>query len=263
MAENFEHYKKWFLKYTSQFYGGDEYINANIKLKEQHSMRVCDEMKLLINSIELSQCNRFTAMLIALMHDLGRFPQFIKYKTYNDPRSVNHCLLALDVLSQTGILDTFGHSQKQLIEKAIKFHGMRELPPNLNGDCLVLSKLIRDADKLDIYLVVTDYYKQYARDPDNFNIEIELPDVPHYTPGVFDTVINGRLVDYSALKTWNDMKLMQIGWVYNIYFTAALKRLRLTKHLETIFSFLPKNDDIKKLKATIFEYIQKRIEKNQ
>ena len=43
--------------------------------------------------------------------------------------------------------------QKQLIEKAIEYHGRKDLPPDLDGRCLLLSKLIRDADcKFLLYL---------------------------------------------------------------------------------------------------------------
>ena len=42
--------------------------------------------------------------------------------------------------------------QKQLIEKAIEFHGRKELPEDLDGRCLLLSKLIRDADKIFGYV---------------------------------------------------------------------------------------------------------------
>ena len=38
--------------------------------------------------------------------------------------------------------------------------------------------MIRDADKIDIYNVITKSYIQHRDDPDNFKLEIELPDLP-------------------------------------------------------------------------------------
>ena len=42
--------------------------------------------------------------------------------------------------------------QKQLIEKAIEYHGRKELPEDLDDGCLLLSKLIRDAEKIFGYV---------------------------------------------------------------------------------------------------------------
>ena len=76
-----------------------------------------------------------------------------------------HCLLGLDVLNRTKVLEALDETEKHLIEKAIEYHGRKHLPENLDGQCLFFSKLIRDADKLDIFLVVIDLYTQYTNDP--------------------------------------------------------------------------------------------------
>jgi hypothetical protein len=41
---------------------------------------------------------------------------------------------------------------KQLIEKAIEYHGSIELPPDLDVPCLLFSQLIRDVDKIFGYV---------------------------------------------------------------------------------------------------------------
>jgi hypothetical protein len=42
--------------------------------------------------------------------------------------------------------------QKQLIEKAIEYHGRKKLPEDLDDGCLLYSKLIRDAEKMFGYV---------------------------------------------------------------------------------------------------------------
>ena len=97
--------------------------------------------------------------------------------------------------------------ERQIIETAIRYHGEKELPNNLAGDTLLLSKMIRDADKLDIINVVIKAYIQQRDDPDNFKLEIELPDEPRFTPEVLDAILSGGRIDYKSLRTMNDMKL--------------------------------------------------------
>ena len=258
-----EKFRAWFDDYVAGFYGDDEFVNANIKLKEQHSRRTCQEMLYLAEELGLSDNQKRIAEVTALFHDIGRFEQFVRYRTYNDPRSVNHCLLGLDVLGRTKVLDGLEEKERQLIEKAIEYHGLRELPADLDGECLLFSRLIRDADKIDVYYVVTDYYRQYREDPDGFKLEVEFPDGPGCSAQVVEKVLSGRLIDYKALRTWNDAKLCQLGWVYDVNFAPTLERIRQRRFLEMIFEFLPETTDIEKVKEKIFAYVDSRIEQER
>jgi hypothetical protein len=119
--------------------------------------------------------------------------------------------------------------------------------------------MIRDVDKLDIYNHVTRAYIQHRDDPDNFKLEIEFPDEPEYTPLILDAVLCGRLIDYKLLRTWNDMKLCVLGWVYDINFPEVLERIKQRRYLETILNFLPDNNDTAKVRRKILEYVDGRI----
>jgi len=252
----------WFSDYVAGFYGDDEYINANLKLKEDHTQRTCEEIRYLAKELGLSGNHMRIAEVIALFHDIGRFEQFVKYRTYNDPRSVNHCLLGLEVLRRTKVLDGVAYPERQLIEKAVEYHGSRELPKDLDGECLLFSKLIRDADKIDVLYVVTDYYRQYADNPQGFKLELELPDGPGYSDEVVKGLLRGRRIDYSELRTLNDMKLCQLGWVYDVNFAPTLKRIKQRRLLEMLVDFLPKTKDIERVKEKIFEYVHFRISRD-
>ena len=260
--EQLEKFKAWFDDYVAGFYGDDPYVNANLKLKEDHTRRTCAEMLYLAEELALPENQKRIADVIALFHDIGRFTQFVKYRTYNDPRSENHCLLGLDVLRQTNVLEPVAAEERELIERAIEYHGLRELPDDLDGQCLLFSKMIRDADKLDIFYLTTEAYAGYAENPDEFELEVELPDEPYCSPGVLEAVLAGRLVDYSELKTLNDMKLFQLGWVYNINFTPTLRRIQQQDFLKTLFGFLPNNEDIERAKEKILAYVDFRIERD-
>ena len=129
--EQLEKIRVWFGDYVAGFYGNDEFINANLKLKEEHSWRTCEEMLYLAKELNLADDQRRTADVIALLHDIGRFEQFVKYRTYNDSRSVNHCLLGMEVLRRTKVLEQVDRYERQLIEKAIKYPSNNYRPPVL------------------------------------------------------------------------------------------------------------------------------------
>jgi hypothetical protein len=257
--EQLKGFKVWFDKLVAGFYGDDEYINANLKLKEDHSGRVCTEMLYLADELHLDANQRLIAETIALFHDVGRFPQFANYQTYVDPKSTNHCLLGLEVLRRENVLTELPDDERQIIEAAIRHHGAKELPDNLTGDTLVFSKMIRDADKLDIYNVVINEYIQLRDDPDNFKLEIEMPDEPGFTPEVLDAILRGSRIEYKAMRKLNDIKLCVLGWVYDINFAATLRRLKEKRYLEKMLEFLPDNPDIRKVRDKIFAYVDSRI----
>lgn len=258
-SEQLTKFKAWFDEFVAGFYGSDEYINANIKLKQDHSGRVCSEMLYLADELHLADNQRLLAETIALFHDVGRFPQFLKYQTYSDPKSINHSLLGVEVLQKENVLAQLPDDERQIIETAIRYHGEKELPGNLTGDTLLLSKMIRDADKLDIFNVVIKAYIQQRDDPDNFKLEIEVPDEPGFTPGVLEAILTGGRIDYKSLRTLNDMKLCVLGWVYDVNFIPALRRLKQRRHLEMIFEFLPDTPDIRKVREKIFAYVEDRV----
>jgi len=261
--EQLKKFRLWFDDYVAGLYGDDEFINANLELKEGHSWRTCKEMSYLTQELGLTDNQKRIADVIALLHDVGRFEQFVKYRTYNDARSVNHCLLSLEVLCRNKVFGQVAECEKELIEKAIEYHGIRELPAGLDGQCLLFSKLIRDADKLDVFYVVTKYYRQYRDNPGEFMLELDFPDEPGYSAEVVEGILCGQRIDYSKLRTINDMKLCQLGWVYDVNFTATLKRIKQRRFLEKIFDFLPETEDVGKVREKIFKYVDSRIERDR
>jgi len=256
-----EKFRAWFDDYVAGFYGNEVFVNDHLKLKEEHSRRVCQETKYLANELGLAENPKRIAEVIALFHDIGRFEQFIKYRTYSDVQSVNHCMLGLEVLTETKILQQVQEKERELIEKAIEYHGLKKLPSDLDGECLLFSKLIRDADKLDVFYVAVEYYKHYKKKQQKYLLGLEVPDEPGYSPEMVQAVLNNRHIDYNQLRTLNDMKLLQLSWVYDVNFRATFKRIRQRRFLETLTDFLPETEDMQKVKEKILSYVDFRIEK--
>lgn len=258
--EQLDFFRRWFDDYVAGFYGDDEYTNANLKLKENHTYAVCGEMAYLTERLGIEENDCLTAQTIALFHDVGRFEQFAKYGTYNDTRSENHCALALAELRRHGVLDELDERESKIIQTAVKLHGEKMLPVDLDRDIALFAKLIRDADKIDVYRVLIEGYKKYMADPGQFNLEIEFPDEPYYSPHMVEAILKGRLVDYNELRTLNDMKLLQLGWVFDVNFAETLVKIQERQFLEQIVAFLPHTDDIARAAKYVFNYVATRLE---
>ncbi|OHB57462.1 MAG: hypothetical protein A2173_04355 [Planctomycetes bacterium RBG_13_44_8b] len=253
-----ENFKTWFDNYTAGFYGEDDFVNSNLKLKYEHTRRVCREMQFLTDELGLTKNQKVIAEAIALFHDIGRFKQFIKYGMYDDAKTVNHSLLGLEVLKEEKVLEDVDKDERELIEKAIEYHGIKQLPDNLNGDCLLLSKLIRDADKLDIFYVATEYFMKSYKGQKKFLQALGVPTEPGYSPLLVEAVMQGKQVNYNQLRHMNDMTLLQIAWVYDVNFPATIERIKHRKFLDTLFGLLPKTEDMRLLKEKIDGYVDSR-----
>ncbi len=254
-----ERFIGWFDSYVADFYGDDAYVNANLKLKEDHTKRVCREANDLAEKLGLGENDRLLAETIAIFHDVGRFRQFAEYRTYCDPRSTNHSLLAVEILGQNNLLEILQEGERKIIATAVELHGTKRLGDDLSAETALHVKLIRDADKLDIYYVYLKLHKEYQVNPEKFMFEIEFPDEPWCTEEVFLSVINGEFVDYADLHTFNDMRLLQLGWVFDVNFIPTFERIRQRGYLEESCSYLTCTDKIDKVKKAVLDHVDQKI----
>ncbi len=257
--EQVERFRLWFEEYSGRFLGDDEYVNIHIQLKQEHTRRTCEEILYLAERLALDENQRYLAEVIALFHDIGRFPQFAQYRTYKDVHSVDHCKLGVEVLAREGILGSLRREEQQWVETAVEHHGRKSLPADLKGQALLFAKLIRDADKLDIYRIVVSSYQAHRESRATFSFEIELPEEPGYSPRVLDAVLNGRVVDYRDLRSMNDMKLCQLGWVYDMNFAASLERLKQRGYIEELLGLLPQTPEIARVAEKIRSTLDTRL----
>ncbi len=258
-----ERFKYWFSEYSGRFLGDDEYVNANLKLKQDHTARTCDEIRWLAEALALDANERRIAELIALLHDVGRFPQFAQYRTYNDLRSIDHGRRGVEVLREEGLLEALRPDERQWVETAVGLHNRRSLPSMLKGRALLFTRLVRDADKIDIFRVVLDFYDRRCRpaetETDFRSLEVELPDDPQYQPEVLEAVRNRETVDWASLRTLTDAKLCQLGWVYDLNFTPSLRRIQECGFLTRLIRLLPTDAAIQDLCKKILDDVAARL----
>ncbi|MCD6569241.1 MAG: HD domain-containing protein [Deltaproteobacteria bacterium] len=263
MNKNFvEDLKDWFVSYVQPFKSGNADQQQNIILKEEHTKRVCKEILDIGKELGLTDKDLCLAEIIALLHDIGRFEQYARYQTFADRDSVDHAAFGVKILQENGVLNKLDKPMQSLILRTISYHNRRALPQQESATCLFFSKLLRDADKLDIWRVVTDYYYQKDEKRNNV-IELGLPDTPEISCDVYKDLMDGRIVDVTHLKNLNDFKLLQIGWIYDVNFTPTFQRVRDRRYLEMIRDVLPKSNKIEEIFSVIQSYLDDKIQNKQ
>ena len=254
--------ENWFNNYVRKFKSGNLDRRQNIILKEEHTRRVCKEISGIGEEIGLSSEDLCLAKAVALFHDIGRFEQYARYQTFVDRDSVNHAVLGVKILKKNGVLNRLDKSVQDLILRVILYHNRFALPQKETGECLFFAKLLRDADKLDIWRVVTDYYRR-EDGKQNAAIELGLPDTPGISSDVYKDLIEKRMVDIAHLRNLNDFKLLQTGWIYDINFMQTFRCIQERGYLEMIRDVLPKSEEITEIFNVLHAYINKQIRKGR
>jgi len=250
--------KDWFYQYVQGFYSTDEQLHFHVRLKEEHTLRVLKHAGAIAKWLALPPAALQLAEIAALLHDIGRFNQYKIYRTFNDALSANHAQLGLAVLEQFNILHDAGLSERQqnIVKKAVLCHNQRCLPTDIEEDCSLISKIVRDADKLDIFamLVTKDRNKKIPQPP-------ELKQASYYSLNIIEDLLQGRLVLPKDIKTSADLMLFRLSWIYDINFTYSFSYIEKQFYVEKLTGLLPVAKDIQDVHQYIKQYIAGKMDK--
>lgn len=233
--------KNWFNGYVSNFYTDNPEYNRPIRLKEEHTGRVCGNILMIGKELGISSEDLVTAEIIALFHDLGRFRQYELYRTFVDALSENHAMMGLKQIGIKKIFSGLPREKKILISKAIAYHNAAYLPENEDKKTLFFMKLIRDADKLDIWKVFIDYFND---DRPSDAVVLGLPDTPSFSKKVIESIKMQKFAKMKDLRNLNDFKLLQISWVFDINFAPSFKAIKNNNYIGMLEAALPKVTEI-------------------
>lgn len=254
-----DHLKQWFLRYVQSFYSADPVVQEGLVLKEKHSFRVCDEILNIGRKLDLSKNNLRLAEVMALFHDIGRFEQFARYKTFVDKKSENHGQLGVKVLERENALAALPADTRDLILKSISYHNRLSVPEDESHICLYFSRLLRDADKLDIFHLVSTYY--YAGGSErSAAIELDLPDTPEVSEEIMAGLSEGNLISTQHLRSLNDFKLLQMAWVYDVNYSPTFQMIYERDYLRKIRDTLPATEGIDRIYARLMSYLKENID---
>jgi len=250
--------KAWFSVYCDSFSSSLEEDRKNYDVKRKHTDNVCSNMLLIAQDLELDDQRTMIAEAVALFHDIGRFPQYQQYKTFQDSISVNHAALGAKVLIENSALCSLPQEEQDLIVRAVTLHNVLTIPGELDPDLLQLVKMIRDADKLDIWRVFLEYYAQPKSDQATA-VGLGLPDIPEYAPEILTRLHQRKLVLLSSLKTLTDFKLLQLAWIFDLNFPASFRIVALRQYIDRFALTLPKTDDIADAVDAVREYLNEKL----
>ncbi len=235
--------REWFRSYVDTFCGDDEEWDGAYKLKIAHSGRVAHEIRMLAQALDWSSDAIRTAEAVGWLHDIGRFFQYSEFGTFRDDQSINHGTHGCQVIRQTHILSGLSDDVQQSILDAVCFHNAKVLPSDLGSDSLPLLKLIRDADKLDIFFIVQD-----ALTRDGFrDFPRILPPAKldgSVNPAVLDGIRGNRVSSINDVRSLADYLLLLLSWIYDINYVPTFQQIATRDIITNILTHLPRDNHV-------------------
>jgi len=254
------YFKNWFEMYVKQFCTGDERIDSAICLKVKHTQNVALEILDIANTLQLDAEHFYLAEIVAIFHDIGRFEQYIRYHTYSDQKSEDHANLGLEVIARTGVITRLPIYEQELIRNVVAHHNRASLPHSDDQKFLLLLKLLRDADKIDILHVVTEHYAGFNR---NEAINIGLPDTPEISDKIARRILDRQLANVNDMQTINDFKLLQASWVFDLNFPRTCHIFKQRRYLEKLSAALPQSETVVQAFTTAIRFLLENVKKER
>ncbi|MGN0144918.1 MAG: HD domain-containing protein [Clostridium sp.] len=236
--------------------------NGKVKLKITHTYKVSAICEEIAKRIGLSSEDIDIAYLTGLLHDIGRFEQVKQYGTFHDAVSINHAALGVKILFEEGKIRDFidDDSEDELIRKAIKYHNAFELPDTLSKREEVFAKILRDADKIDIFRVnVTDPIEDVCESKEGEILNSTV------TEAVLESFRRNETILRKIEKTAVDNVVAHVAYIFGIYFDESIKIVEEQGYFEKLTQFKYDNEltnkQMEEVREIAHSYINKRIKK--
>ena len=223
-----ERAKQEFKKYVNNY----DKTQKKIKLKFSHSFRVMELSRKIAESLKLDNEQKDLATLIGLLHDVARFEQWKRFQTFSDRSSFDHGDVGVQILESDNFLRKFIEISKydNTIKFAIKNHNKFKIEENnFNNETNMHAKIVRDADKLDIFFeAITIFWETQE--------EVNLIENSKISDEYFEQIMNKQQIFRSKDTTPLDAVICMISFIFDLNFDYSKKIVKKENYIQNILN---------------------------
>lgn len=236
--------KIFFEEYVNTF----DTSNGKIRLKINHIYRVSDISRKIAAKLNMNEEEQDLAELIGLLHDIGRFMQVKLYNTFVDGKSINHSEMGIKVLFEDGLIYKFLEDRQydELIKTAILNHNRDRIDDTVSGKMLDFCKIIRDADKTDIFYVLCTEKLVDSYGTDDMSQDL-------ISDEIFREFKEDKIINYKNRQSSADILVSHLAYVFDFNFLFCLQIVKRNGYIERLVKKANfKNEDtIKKINEIV------------
>lgn len=243
--DTFEQARADFDRHVAHFRGPDGSLPFALEAKFRHTGEVCEiTERIVAGEARFSPRDTLVFRLCALFHDISRFEQYDKFKTFLDRHSFDHGDRSAALIGELSLVPELPAEDRACIVDAVRVHNKFAIPADFPPEHLAAAKMVRDADKLAILRLIIRFFNGDISDP---TIRLDLKDTPGWTPSILETALSGKCVVYTDLKNINDFKIALFAWSGDLNYPASAA-LALDEDLfGRLRALLPESPDIDRL----------------
>lgn len=238
MDPNIEKHIENFEAYAAARMAEENGDKSPMSLKIRHTRHVLENAVHIVAAENPPAALARATLLAALYHDVARFEQYLRFRSFKDAQTVNHGLLGIKIAKKEKMLAGEDRKVAGIALAAIGLHNRYALPKNLPEEISFAANVVRDSDKLDILRVMDEHLS--APGPYNPTVVLSLPDDPDlHSKETIAATLAGRVASYSDLKSVNDFRLLLGSWLYEMHFPASRRRFVCDGHARNLLLALP------------------------
>ena len=255
-SDTIQAFRTDFKKYLKPFISAQYKDDINVIRNIIHTEKVVENILILANSLELSENEKHTAEVVALFHDIGRF--WMLLQDQNDMKGYDHAEASVQYLNSNHTFNSLDDSVRNTLIEIIRNHHLPELSKKKNGATLFFTKLLRDADKLDIWRSTTDNLVNKSK-RSNIALELDLSEKLVVTDSFCQTIIEGGIPNKQDIVTLSDYLLYQMSWIFDLNFRKSYQLLNQKQYMRHIYDALPKSNQVFEIYRMIKIHIENQI----
>ena len=236
MQSDFTVFERRFRDYAETFRNADGSLDFPIRCKIEHTFDVCRTTEEICRRENRTEAETHIFLLCALFHDLSRFEQFRKFRTFRDAESFDHGDRSEELMLSGDFLKDVPPDVKAAVACAVRLHNKPSIPPDTLPEYLPAVRMIRDADKLDILHLVYEFFTNPEKsDP---TLRLELPVTQDCSEPILRAVLDGKPVLYSDLRSINDFILALFSWASQLNYPGSAELALERKLYVNLYSLL-------------------------
>ena len=242
----------------------DRYVNNydmsqyRIESKYKHSYRVMEICGEIATRLGLPEEEIELAKLIGLLHDIGRFDQWAQYGTYNDFKSFNHGEKGAEILKNNDYIRWYIEDDiyDDIILYAVRNHGVFVIEDEeVDEKLLLFLKIVRDADKIDIFYESVEIFWPNESDVEAINNSFVSKDY-------YLQIMKCKPVRSKATESALDPVVRILGFVFDFNFKVSKDIVIENDYLNKLYGrFKFKMDNTKMQMGNIKDLCDREIRK--
>lgn len=233
--------------------------NAKVENKIVHTIRVANSSKKIAMNLKLEQEDILLAELIGLLHDIGRFEQIRRYNTLIDKDSINHGIYGAKILFEDNVIRNFIEDGQYdtIIKTAIVNHNTGEIKKGLSPREELHSKIIRDADKTDIFYALTTLDIQTAYCCDSMEQDV-------ISKEIIREFKQEHKIDYAKINNGAERMVANLAYVYDFNYNFCLQIIQQKGYIDRLvnkyeFHYPQTKANLLEIANLAKQYIEQRL----